>query len=135
MSEAVRWTIKVSPETDLSLRGFLGAQGMKKQARHYFSRKLKWGPSDFSSEKSRGGQCLRLPGFVLGPLRRTTPRCCAVHHGYPNDLTPCRTALHFDYASARATTPSKHRPLRLSGGAVVLRSTNVTLPVLLQCYV
>lgn len=30
MSDAVRWTIKVSPETDLSLRGFLGAQGMKK---------------------------------------------------------------------------------------------------------
>jgi hypothetical protein len=30
MTEAVRWTIKVSPETDLSLRGFLGAQGMKK---------------------------------------------------------------------------------------------------------
>jgi hypothetical protein len=30
MSETVRWTIKVSPETDLSLRGFLGAHGMKK---------------------------------------------------------------------------------------------------------
>jgi hypothetical protein len=30
MVEAVRWTIKVSKETDLSLRGFLGAQGMKK---------------------------------------------------------------------------------------------------------
>jgi hypothetical protein len=30
MTEAVRWTIKVSPETDLSLRGFLSAQGMKK---------------------------------------------------------------------------------------------------------
>ncbi|MFZ5509650.1 MAG: ribbon-helix-helix domain-containing protein [Pseudomonadota bacterium] len=30
MSEAVRWTIKVSKETDLSLRSFLGAQGMKK---------------------------------------------------------------------------------------------------------
>lgn len=30
MSESVRWTIKVSPETDRSLRGFLGAQGMKK---------------------------------------------------------------------------------------------------------
>ena len=27
----------------------------KTQARHYFSRKLKWGPSDFSSEKSHGG--------------------------------------------------------------------------------
>lgn len=30
MSEAVRWTIKVTKETDLSLRRFLGAQGMKK---------------------------------------------------------------------------------------------------------
>jgi len=30
MSEAVRWTIKVSKETDLSLRTMLGAQGMKK---------------------------------------------------------------------------------------------------------
>ena len=30
MSEAIRWTIKVSRDTDLSLRSFLGAQGMKK---------------------------------------------------------------------------------------------------------
>ncbi len=30
MSDAIRWTIKVSKETDLSLRTFLGAQGMKK---------------------------------------------------------------------------------------------------------
>jgi hypothetical protein len=30
MPEAVRWTIKVSKDTDLSLRTFLGAQGMKK---------------------------------------------------------------------------------------------------------
>ncbi|KAF0166471.1 MAG: hypothetical protein FD157_419 [Rhodocyclaceae bacterium] len=30
MTEAVRWTIEVSPEIDRSLRGFLGAQGMKK---------------------------------------------------------------------------------------------------------
>lgn len=28
--QAVRWNIKVSKETDLSLRTFLGAQGMKK---------------------------------------------------------------------------------------------------------
>ena len=28
---------------------------MDNQARHYFSRKLKWDPSDFSGEKSRGG--------------------------------------------------------------------------------
>jgi hypothetical protein len=30
MADAIRWTISVSSETDLSLRGFLGAQGMKK---------------------------------------------------------------------------------------------------------
>jgi len=30
MPGAVRWTIKVSRETDLSLRSYLGAQGMKK---------------------------------------------------------------------------------------------------------
>jgi len=28
--EAVRWSIKVSKDTDLTLRTFLGAQGMKK---------------------------------------------------------------------------------------------------------
>jgi hypothetical protein len=31
--EAVRWTITVSKETDLTLRTFLGAQGMKKSER------------------------------------------------------------------------------------------------------
>ena len=30
MEEAVRWNIKVSKETDLALRTFLGARGMKK---------------------------------------------------------------------------------------------------------
>jgi len=30
MPEAVRWNIKVSRETDLTLRTFLGAHGMKK---------------------------------------------------------------------------------------------------------
>jgi hypothetical protein len=30
MEEAVRWNIKVSKETDLALRTFLGAHGMKK---------------------------------------------------------------------------------------------------------
>ena len=30
MPEAVRWNIKVSKETDLTLRTFLGSQGMKK---------------------------------------------------------------------------------------------------------
>ena len=30
MEEAVRWNIKVSMETDLTLRTFLGSQGMRK---------------------------------------------------------------------------------------------------------
>jgi hypothetical protein len=30
MEEAVRWTVKVSKETDLTLRAFLSSKGMKK---------------------------------------------------------------------------------------------------------
>lgn len=30
MEEAVRWNIKVSKDTDLTLRAFLGSQGMKR---------------------------------------------------------------------------------------------------------
>ncbi|MGH9689227.1 MAG: ribbon-helix-helix domain-containing protein [Candidatus Acidiferrales bacterium] len=30
MEEAIRWTIKVSKETDLTLRTYLGSHGMKK---------------------------------------------------------------------------------------------------------
>jgi hypothetical protein len=30
MEETIRWTVKVSPETDKSLRSFLGQHGMKK---------------------------------------------------------------------------------------------------------
>jgi ribbon-helix-helix protein len=30
MEEAIRWNIKVSKETDLALRAFLGSHGMKK---------------------------------------------------------------------------------------------------------
>ena len=40
------------------------------QARQDFSRKLKWGPSDFSDENFPGGYCLRRPAFVLLRPRR-----------------------------------------------------------------
>ena len=30
MDDTIRWTVKVSPETDRSLRSFLGQHGMKK---------------------------------------------------------------------------------------------------------
>ena len=36
MEDAVRWNIKVSKETDLTLRTFLGSQGMKKGDRSKF---------------------------------------------------------------------------------------------------
>ena len=55
-------------------------------ARHYFSRKLKWGPSDFSSEKLRGDYCLRRPAFVLLRPQCTTPLRYAVHYG-PAQMT------------------------------------------------
>ena len=50
------------------------------QERQHFSRKLKWGPSDFSSEKFAGGYCLRRPAFVLLRPRRTTPLRYAARH-------------------------------------------------------
>jgi len=50
------------------------------QERQHFSRKLKWGPSDFSSEKFAGGYCLRRPAFVLLWPRRTTPLRYAARH-------------------------------------------------------
>jgi len=46
----LRITIKI-----LTLSLLLPTVALADQARHYFSRKLKWGASDFSSEKSRGG--------------------------------------------------------------------------------
>lgn len=58
----------------------------RKQERQHFSRKLKWGPSDFSSEKLAGGYCLRRPAFVLLRPRRTTPLRYAVHH-WPAQMT------------------------------------------------
>ena len=36
MQEAVRWNIKVSKETDLTLRTFLGSEGMKRGGRSKF---------------------------------------------------------------------------------------------------
>ena len=50
----------------------------------------------------------------------------AVRHGYRNDFTPCRMALHFDYASAHATTPSK-RP-----AATATRGSSYTAPLTLR---
>jgi len=69
------------------------------------------------------------------PSVRCTPLACA------NDLTPCRDALHFVYASATATTPSKRPGLRLRGGRRTpfrYRYTSCTpsmQPVLLLPYV
>ena len=50
------------------------------QERQHFSRKLKWDPSDFSSEKFAGGYCLRRPAFVLLRPRRTTSLRYAARH-------------------------------------------------------
>ena len=77
-------------------------------ARQDFSRKLKWEPSDFSGEK--------LSWRLLPSAVRVRPASAAAHNSppvrctplaYANDLTPCRMALHFDYASAAAPTSSK----------------------------
>jgi hypothetical protein len=86
-------------------------------ARQDFSRKLKWEPSDFSGEK--------LSWRLLPSAARVRPASAAAHNSpsvrcsplaCANHLTPCRMALHFDYASATAPTPSKRPALRLRGG-------------------
>jgi ribbon-helix-helix protein len=43
MEEGVRWNIKVSKETDLTLRTFLGSQGMKKgDLSKFIEEAVKW---------------------------------------------------------------------------------------------
>ena len=63
-------------------KGYTPKQAADNQERQHFSRKLKWGTSDFSSEKFAAGYCLRRPAFVLLRLRlrRTTPLRYAARH-------------------------------------------------------
>ena len=58
MEEAVRWNIKVSKETDLTLRTFLGSQGMKRAT------------SRNSSKRPFAGACFIAP---FRTSRRATP--------------------------------------------------------------
>jgi len=98
-----------------------------KSARQDFSRKLKWDPSDFSGEK--------LSWRLLPSAARVRPTSAAAHNSpsvrctplaYANDLTPCRMALHFDYASAAAPTSSK-RP-----APTATRGSSYTAPLALR---
>jgi hypothetical protein len=61
---------------------------------------------------------------LLPSAARVRPAPAAAHNSpsvrcaplaFANDLTPCRDALHFDYASATATTSSKRPAIRLRG--------------------
>lgn len=54
MSDSVRWTIMVSPDTDRSLRGFLGAQGMKKgDLSNFVEEAVRWRMFDRTVESVR----------------------------------------------------------------------------------
>lgn len=56
MPEAIRWTIKVSKETDLSLRTMLGAQGMKKgDLSKFVEDAVRWRMFDRSVQAVRNG--------------------------------------------------------------------------------
>ena len=55
MEEAVRWNIKVSKETDLTLRTFLGAQGAKKgDLSKFIEEAVKWRVFDQTLAEVRG---------------------------------------------------------------------------------
>jgi len=90
------------------------------------------GSIDFSSEK--------FSWRLLPSAARVRPASAAAHNSpsvrcaplaCANDLTPCRMALHFDYASAPLNFVKTPGPYGYAG-VVVHRSTTVTLPVLLQ---
>ena len=75
--------------------------------------------------------CWRL----LPSAARVRPASAAAHNSpsvrctplaYANDLTPCRMALHFDYASAAAPTSSK-RP-----APKAMRGSSYTAPLALR---
>ena len=78
-----------------SINSFLSDEG-RQQARQDFSRKLKWGPSDFSDEKfswrllPSAARVRPVPAAAHNfPSVRCAPLACA------NDLTPCRDGLAF----------------------------------------
>lgn len=53
-SDSIRWTITVSKETDLSLRRFLGARGMKKgDLSKFVEEAVRWRVLDASIESIR----------------------------------------------------------------------------------
>jgi hypothetical protein len=71
----------------------------------------------------------------LPSAARVRPASAAAHNSpsvrctplaYANDLTPCRMALHFDYASAAAPTSSK-RP-----APTATRGSSYTAPLALR---
>ena len=57
----------------------------------------------------------QLKGYMAAISLFVMNESCLAIRGRPY-MTPSRMAMHFDSASARATTPSKRPTLRLSGG-------------------
>lgn len=54
MTQATRWTIKVSEETDLALRRFLGARGMKKgDLSRFVEEAVRWRVLEETAEEVR----------------------------------------------------------------------------------
>jgi hypothetical protein len=81
---------------DLHMTLCLFLAKFREQARQDFSRKLKWGPSDFSGEKfswrllPSAARVRPAPAAAYNsPSVRCAPLACA------NDLTPCRDGLAF----------------------------------------
>lgn len=78
---------------------------MFRSARQDFSRKLKWIYSILAAKNDQAVNAFGGPSRVRPPS--ATTHNFALRHGSRNDLTPCRMVLHFDCASASATTSSK----------------------------
>ena len=71
MEEAVRWSIKVSKETDLTLRTFLGAQGAKKgDLSKFIEEAVRWRVFHCTVQDIRERNAGYRPGGVAAHHRR-----------------------------------------------------------------
>jgi hypothetical protein len=63
IKEAVRWNIKVSKETDLTLRTYLGARGMKKgDLSKFIEEAVRWRIFNRTAQEIKAGNAGADPG-------------------------------------------------------------------------
>jgi hypothetical protein len=106
--EAVRWNIKVSKDTDLTLRTFLGARGMKKgDLSKFIEEAVRWRVFHRTVQdiKARNAdadpdEIQRIVDEALGEIR-------AEHRAKPK-VKPDARSTRYQYPRVRSDRPGRH---------------------------